>query len=63
MKSSEEIILEDMNRCAFKALPLNRKLFDKKDSPVKEPRPEPTTFQAFNLSVPRKRQQDDENEG
>ena len=61
MKSSEEIILEDMNRCAFKALPLNRRLFEKKDSPVKEPRPEPTTFQVFNLSVPKKRQ-DDENE-
>ena len=44
MKSSEEIILEDMNRCAFKALPLNRKLFEKKDSPVKEPRAEPTMF-------------------
>ena len=50
-----------MNRCAFKALPLNRKLFEKKDSPVKEPCPEPTTFQEFNLSVPRKRQ-DNENE-
>ena len=43
-KTSEDIILEDMERKAFKALPLNRRLFEKKDSPPREIAHKPTTF-------------------
>ena len=35
LKSTEDKIVEEMNRGAFKALPLNRKLFEPRDSPSK----------------------------
>ena len=53
LKSTEDKILEEMNRGAFKALPLNRQLFEPRVSPSKnqQVKPEITKIEAFNLSV------------
>ena len=53
LKSTEDKIVEEMNRGAFKALPLNRKLFEPRDSPSKlqQAKPEITKIESFNLSV------------
>jgi len=49
--STEDQVLEDIkNKGSFKALPLNRKLFEVKDSIPECVKPEPTKVEAFKLS-------------
>ena len=64
MLSTEDKILEDIkNQGVFKALPLNRKLFEAKDT-VPKAKPESTKVEAFKLSVSNAKAKDikDENQ-